>query len=36
VVLQLPLINAVAHNGIGALLLAAMLWLSYRCMAGRS
>jgi cytochrome c oxidase assembly protein subunit 15 len=36
VVLQLPLINAVAHNGIGALLLAAMLWLSYRSTAGRS
>jgi cytochrome c oxidase assembly protein subunit 15 len=30
IVLQLPLINAVAHNGMGALLLAAMLWLLYR------
>lgn len=30
VVLQLPLINAVAHNGMGALLLAMMLWLTYR------
>ncbi|NNK52899.1 MAG: COX15/CtaA family protein, partial [Xanthomonadales bacterium] len=33
VVLQLPLINAVAHNGMGALLLAAMLWLLYRSSA---
>lgn len=30
IVLQLPLVNAVAHNGMGALLLASMLWLSYR------
>jgi cytochrome c oxidase assembly protein subunit 15 len=30
VVLQLPLVNAVAHNGMGALLLAMMLWLTYR------
>lgn len=30
VVLYLPLANAVAHNGMGALLLAAMLWLLYR------
>ena len=30
VALQLPLINAVAHNAVGALLLAMMLWLTYR------
>jgi cytochrome c oxidase assembly protein subunit 15 len=30
VVLHLPLVNAVAHNGMGALLLAAMLWLLNR------
>jgi len=30
VVLFLPLANAVAHNGGGALLLAAMLWLAWR------
>ena len=30
VVLQLPLLNAVAHNGTGALLLAAMLWILHR------
>jgi len=30
VLLQLPLVNAVAHNGMGALLLAIMLWLTYR------
>ena len=30
VLLQLPLLNAVAHNGMGALLLAMMLWLTYR------
>jgi heme a synthase len=30
VVLHLPLPNAVAHNGTGALLLATMLWLTYR------
>jgi cytochrome c oxidase assembly protein subunit 15 len=30
IVLQLPLINAVAHNGMGALLLASMLWVVYR------
>ncbi len=33
VVLNLPLANAVAHNGTGALLLAAMLWLVYRSSA---
>jgi cytochrome c oxidase assembly protein subunit 15 len=33
VLLQLPLVNAVAHNGTGALLLAAMLWLTYRSSA---
>ena len=33
VVLQLPLVNAVAHNGMGALLLASMLWLLYRSAA---
>lgn len=30
VVLQLPLANAVAHNGTGALLLAALLWVLHR------
>lgn len=30
VLLQLPLVNAVAHNGMGALLLAMLLWLTYR------
>ena len=30
VLLHLPLANAVAHNGVGALLLASMLWLFYR------
>jgi len=30
VVWQLPLMNAVAHNAMGALLLAMMLWLTYR------
>lgn len=30
VVLQLPLLNAVVHNATGALLLAMMLWLTYR------
>lgn len=30
VVLFLPLANAVAHNGVGALLLAIMLWLAWR------
>ena len=30
VVLQLPLVNAVAHNGMGALLLAMTLWLTFR------
>ena len=30
VTLFLPLSNAVAHNGVGALLLAAMLWLTWR------
>lgn len=33
VLLQLPLANAVAHNGVGALLLAAMLWLLHRSSA---
>jgi cytochrome c oxidase assembly protein subunit 15 len=33
VVLQLPLFNAVAHNGMGALLLAAMLWVLHRSTA---
>ena len=33
VVLFLPLPNAVAHNGTGALLLATMLWLTYRSRA---
>jgi len=33
IVLQLPLANAVAHNGMGALLLAAMLWVLYRSTA---
>jgi heme a synthase len=36
VVLSLPLPNAVAHNGVGALLLAVMLWLAYRSGAGRN
>jgi cytochrome c oxidase assembly protein subunit 15 len=35
VVLSLPLPNAVAHNGMGALLLAMMLWLTYRSGAAR-
>jgi cytochrome c oxidase assembly protein subunit 15 len=30
ITLNLPLANAVAHNGTGALLLAMMLWLAYR------
>lgn len=30
ILLRLPLSNAVAHNGMGALLLAAMLWVLYR------
>jgi cytochrome c oxidase assembly protein subunit 15 len=30
VVLQLPLLNAAAHNGAGALLLAGMLWIFHR------
>ena len=30
VVLHLPLLNAAAHNGTGALLLAMLLWLVYR------
>ncbi len=33
ILLQLPLVNAVAHNGVGALLLATLLWLSYRSTA---
>lgn len=33
IVLQLPLVNAVAHNGMGALLLAAMLWVLHRSTA---
>ena len=36
ILMQLPLINAVAHNGTGALLLAMMLWLLYRSTAGYS
>ena len=36
VVLQLPLLNAVAHNGIGALLLAAMLWILHRSATSRT
>ena len=36
ILLQLPLVNAVAHNGMGALLLAAMLWLVYRSTARSS
>jgi cytochrome c oxidase assembly protein subunit 15 len=36
VVLSLPLPNAVAHNGMGALLLAMMLWLLYRSGAGKN
>jgi cytochrome c oxidase assembly protein subunit 15 len=36
VLLNLPLVNAVAHNAMGALLLAAMLWLAYRSTAGSS
>ncbi|MGK2926337.1 MAG: COX15/CtaA family protein, partial [Lysobacterales bacterium] len=36
VVLSLPLPNAVAHNGMGALLLAMMLWLLYRSGPGRN
>jgi cytochrome c oxidase assembly protein subunit 15 len=30
ILLHLPLANAVAHNGVGALLLASMLWLVYQ------
>jgi cytochrome c oxidase assembly protein subunit 15 len=33
VLLQLPLANAVAHNGVGALLLTTMLWLLFRSTA---
>jgi cytochrome c oxidase assembly protein subunit 15 len=35
VVLYLPLPNAVAHNGMGALLLATMLWLLHNSMMSR-
>lgn len=35
VVLYLPLPNAVAHNGMGALLLASMLWLLHNSMMSR-
>jgi heme A synthase len=34
--LFLPLPNAVAHNGVAALLLAQMLWLTYRSRARRA
>ena len=34
VLLQLPLANAVAHNGMGALLLASVLWLIHRSKPG--
>jgi len=33
ILFQLPLVNAVAHNGMGALLLAAMLWVVHRSTA---
>jgi len=36
ILLQLPLTNAVAHNGMGALLLVAMLWILYRSAAQRN
>jgi len=36
VALFLPLPNAVAHNGVAALLLAQMLWLTYRSRARRA
>ena len=36
VVLFLPLPNAVAHNGTGALLLASVLWLTYRSVPRQS
>jgi cytochrome c oxidase assembly protein subunit 15 len=35
VALQLPLVNAAAHNGVGALLLASMLWLMFRSTPGK-
>jgi len=35
IVLQLPLANAVAHNGVAALLLATLTGLAYRTSAGR-
>ena len=36
VVLHLPLLNAAAHNGTGALLLAMLLWLVYRSSPAQS
>jgi cytochrome c oxidase assembly protein subunit 15 len=36
ILLYLPLPNAVAHNGVGALLLAMMIWLLYRSTPGRA
>jgi cytochrome c oxidase assembly protein subunit 15 len=36
VVLYLPLPNAVAHNGVGALLLAMMIWLLHRSGPGKA
>lgn len=36
VLLQLPLANAVAHNGVAALLLAAMLWILHQSSQRRS
>jgi cytochrome c oxidase assembly protein subunit 15 len=36
ILLYLPLPNAVAHNGVGALLLAVMIWLLHRSDPGRS
>jgi cytochrome c oxidase assembly protein subunit 15 len=36
ILLYLPLPNAVAHNGVGALLLAMMIWLLHRSTPGRA
>lgn len=36
ILLYLPLPNAVAHNGVGALLLAMMVWLLHRSTPGRA